>query len=113
MAWKDKPTQKVNSDGGPSDYYDFKDDWVTWNDLADYKAKHQWKEYSFHFGNIGKALYRFGSKNGTTELYDVKKIIYSGLRVMLMMMGKQAVQVYLKELSNDPQFKVEATKDGN
>lgn len=106
MAWadKNKADTSINSDGGPTDYYDFKGEWVTWNDLADHKAKYQWKEYSFHFGNIGKALYRFGEKKGTSELYDVKKIIYSGLRVLLMMCGVETVQAYLKELQEDPQF---------
>jgi hypothetical protein len=28
----------VESDGGPSSYYDFPVDWKTWNDFADYKA---------------------------------------------------------------------------
>ena len=33
------------SDGGPSEYYDFREGWNTWNDFADYKAKEQWKEH--------------------------------------------------------------------
>lgn len=96
---------KVVSDGGPSGYYDFPKGWVTWNDLSDYKSKAQWKEYSFHLANIGKAIYRWGEKEGTTIKYDTKKIIYSGLRVLLMMSSKSEVRGYLKELLEDPQFK--------
>lgn len=93
------------SDGGPASYYDFAEAWVTWNDLADHKAKTQWKAYSFHLGNIGKAIMRWGDKKGTSTLYDTKKIIYSALRVLVMMRGKEAAADYLEKLSNDPQFK--------
>ena len=78
---------KIKSDGGPSDYYDFLEGWKTWNDLADYKAKNQWKEHSFHLGNVGKAIYRWGEKDGTTKSYDTRKIVYSGLRVLMMIEG--------------------------
>jgi len=95
----------IESDGGPSGYYDFPDIWRTWNDLADFKAKRQWKEHSFHLGNIGKALYRWGEKSGTTKNYDAKKIVYSGLRILLMLEGKENVRTYLKDLLNDRQFR--------
>lgn len=98
-------SMKINSDGGPSDYYDFQPDWVTWNDLADYKSKAQWKEHSFHLGNIGKAIFRWGEKNGTTKTYDAKKIIYSALRILLMLEGKKSVKEYLETLLKDEQFK--------
>jgi hypothetical protein len=107
--WRGKQS-KVNSNGGPSSYYDFPGNWRTWNDLADYKAKNQWLEYSFHLGNIGKAIYRWGEKNVTTKNYDVRKIVYSGLRVLLMMEGKEQVQKYLKELQQDPQFQKEESQ---
>jgi len=95
----DKPT------GGPSSYYDYQSDWVTHNDYMDYKAKHQWKEHSFHLGNISKALTRWGDKEGTTKTYDSKKIIYSALRVLMDLEDKKEVQRYLSELANDNQFK--------
>jgi hypothetical protein len=95
----------ITSDGGPSDYYDFRDEWKTWNDLADHKASEQWKEHSFHLGNIGKALYRWGNKSGTTKNYDARKIVYSGLRVLMMLEGKKNVRTYLESLLRDPQFK--------
>lgn len=96
---------KIKSDGGPSTYYDFKDDWVTWNDLADYKSANQWGKYSFHLGNIGKALMRWGDKKGTSPNYDARKIVYSGLRVLVMMEGKARVQQYLDNLREDKQFR--------
>lgn len=95
----------IVSDGGPSTYYDFQRDWKTWNDFADHKAKEQWKEHAFHLGNIGKSICRWGDKKGTTKSYDARKIIYSGLRVLLMLEGKESVQDYLKELSEDEQFR--------
>jgi len=95
---------KIKSDGGSSAYYDFPDDWVTLNDLMDYKAQHQWGPLSFHMGNINKASFRFGEKDGTSKVYDVNKIIYSGLRCKLMLEDKDAVRRYLQELLDDPQF---------
>ena len=94
----------INSDGGPTKYYDFMPEWVTWNDLADYKASEQWKEHSFHLGNIGKAIYRWGEKNGTSKTYDAKKIVYSALRVLMMIEGKENVKAYLQDLLKDSQF---------
>jgi len=95
----------INSDGGPSAYYDFKGGWKTWNDFADYKSTKQWKEHSFHLGNVGKVLCRWGDKLGTTKAYDARKIVYSGLRVLLMLEGKDSVKTYLKSLLDDEQFK--------
>ena len=101
----DTTPKTIQSDGGPSEYYDFDSGWKTWNDFADYKAKHQWKEHSFHLGNIGKSICRWGDKGGTSKEYDTRKIIYSGLRILLMLKGKEAVRTYLKNLLDDPQFK--------
>jgi hypothetical protein len=93
------------SDGGPSAYYDFHSGWSTWNDFADYKAAKQWKEHAFHLGNIGKVLCRWGDKSGTTKNYDARKVVYSGLRVLLMLEGKESVRTYLESLLEDGQFK--------
>ena len=95
----DQPTE-----GGPAEYYDFKPNWVTLNDMNDYKAQHQWGPLSFHMGNISKATYRFGEKGNTSKVYDINKIIYSGLRCKLMLEDKKAVRKYLQQLLDDPQF---------
>jgi len=101
----------IESDGGPSAYYDFEPTWKTWNDFADYKSKAQWKEHSFHLGNVGKSICRWGDKGGTTKAYDARKIVYSGLRVLMMLEGKDAVTKYLEALLNDQQFKQENEND--
>ena len=101
----DKGKSKI-SDGGPSDYYDFPDNWNTLNDFIEYKSEHQWKEHSFHLGNIVKALTRWGDKGGTSLEYDAKKIIYSGCRVLMKIVGKERLRDYLKSLLDDPQFKL-------
>jgi hypothetical protein len=98
-------TSKVTSDGGPAPYYDFPPDWNTFNDFLEYKSVNQWKGYSFHLGNIGKAICRWGDKGGTTETYDAKKIIYSGCRVLKMMVGTEKLREYLQSLLDDDQFK--------
>jgi len=94
----------ISSDGGPSDYYDFQEGWKTWNDFADSKSSTQWKEHSFHLGNVGKVLCRWGDKSGTSRAYDARKIVYSGLRILMMLCGKDEVKAYLRRLLDDPQF---------
>lgn len=104
LNWSCEPLAQ-KQEGGPATYYDFEEGWVTWNDLADFKSTNQWKEHSFHLGNVGKAIYRWGSKGGTSKSYDTRKIIYSGLRVLMMLEGKAKTVDYLNELLNDNQFK--------
>lgn len=68
--------QKITSDGKATEYYDFPEDAVTLNDLIEYK------NMSFAQGNIFKATYRLGQKNGIDELYDLNKIIYYAERMI-------------------------------
>ena len=92
--------------GGPSSYYDFPySKWVTGNDQMEYMAAKRWLEHSLHIKDIFKACLRWGSKVGTGREYDAKKIVYSGLRLLVMLQGKQEVEKFLGELKNDPQFK--------
>lgn len=90
--------------GGPSDYYDFPVA-ETLNDLIENRALNNWGAYGVHLFNVFKACWRWDTKEGTTKLYDAKKIVYSGLRLILMLEGKSEVARYLAELSNDKQFK--------
>lgn len=99
--------QKINSDGGPSSYYDFPSSWGTFNDFIEHKSEHQWKGFSFHLGNVGKAICRWGDKGGTTIEYDAKKIIYSATRVLKMIVGVEKTREYLQTLLDDKQFKQE------
>ena len=93
--------------GGPSLYYDMPyATWVTTNDQMEYLAEHKWGKYAIHLKDIFKGLCRWGDKQGTTPNYDARKIIYYGLRVLMMLEGKANVQKYLSDLKNDPQFKV-------
>ena len=95
---------KVKSDGGPSTYYDFLPDWVTLNDAMEYLAENRWGKYALHLKDSMKACFRFGSKEGADVAYDAKKLVYSGLRLLVMIQGKYAVQEFLDRLSRDPQF---------
>lgn len=95
------------SDGGPSSYYDFEPGWTTFNDFMEHKALHQWGGYALHLKDIGKALCRFGAKEGTTRGYDARKIIYSGLRLLMMIEGKGAVVAELQRLAADKQFQLD------
>ncbi len=98
-------TTPTKSNGGPSSYYDFPQSAVTWNDVAEIKAVTQWGSFSYHMKDIGKAIMRFGAKEGTTNAYDARKIIYSGLRLLGMIEGKDAMRKELLDLLDDPQFK--------
>jgi len=92
--------------GGPSPYYDMPyATWVTTNDQMEYLAEHKWGKYAIHLKDIFKGLCRWGDKQGTTPSYDARKIIYYGLRVLMMLEGKASMQQYLSDLKNDPQFK--------
>jgi len=95
----------IESDGGPASYYDYPEDWNTQNDYIETKSKYQWKEHSFHLGNISKAITRWGDKGGTTIEYDAKKIIYSACRVLMIIVGVNKMRSYLEELLDDKQFK--------
>lgn len=98
----DRP--KIVADGGPQEYYDLPSNWNTFNDFIEYKSLHQWKEHSFHLGNIGKAICRWGDKDGATVEYDAKKIIYSACRVLKNIIGVENLRHYLQKLLDDPQF---------
>lgn len=96
---------KIISDGGMSPYYDYPPDWTTLNDYIEHKSEHQWGKFSFHLANIEKAMCRWGDKAGTTIEYDARKIIYSGCRVLKMIVGVVPLRKYLQQLLDDPQFK--------
>ncbi len=63
-------SSKVKSDGGSSDYYK----------LPEYatELKHliSHKKMNFNVGNIFKAAYRLGEKEGNDLRYDLKKILF-------------------------------------
>lgn len=90
--------QKIESNGGPTQYYDFPDGAITLNDLIEYK------EMDFHRGNVFKACWRWGEKAGTDFLYDTRKIVYSGCRIYMKLAGVESLRNYLQELLDDPQF---------
>lgn len=94
-----------DTSGGPSSYYDFPfKDWVTTNDMMEYLSKHKWGPEAIHLKDIFKGLCRWGEKGGTDTLYDTRKIIYYGARVMRMLVGVSATRDYLQSLLDDKQF---------
>ena len=100
---------KVVSDGGPSSYYDFPSGAITLNDLLEYKGDKQWLGDSFHLSNIVKAAWRWGSKDGATQAYDARKIIYSGARLVLKYAGVKELRKTLQDMLDDPQFQEKDT----
>ena len=87
-------------------YYNFPfKDWSTVNDMVDYLSQKQWGWRSYIFKDIIKACFRFGEKEGTTEAYDAKKIIYYGARLLMSVTDKDTTRKYLQQLLDDKQFK--------
>ena len=69
-------SEKIKSDGKATAYYDFPEGATTLNDIIEYK------DMSFARGNIFKAAYRLGEKQGIDDEYDLNKIIYYANRML-------------------------------
>jgi hypothetical protein len=76
--------QPVKSDGGTTSYYELPPGAKELNDLIEYK------NMNFALGNIFKACYRFGEKDGAEKTYDLNKIIYFAERLKIMVEKGQA-----------------------
>jgi hypothetical protein len=61
---------KVASDGGKTSYYQLPEGATELNDLIEAKGM------GFALGNIFKACYRMGEKDGADVLYDLNKIVF-------------------------------------
>lgn len=94
------------SNGGPSSYYDVfqQGEMKTANDVIETMAKTRWFEHSCHMKDIFKACIRWGAKSGTDKGYDARKIAYSGIRLIVMLEGKENAKKFIQELDNDDQF---------
>lgn len=71
-----KQQDKITSDGKATSYYDFPKGAKTLNDIIEFK------DMNFARGNIFKAVYRLGEKNGIDDEYDLNKIIYYAKRML-------------------------------
>jgi hypothetical protein len=66
----DFPPEKATSDGGSASYYELPIWAQELGDLIEHK------NMNFNRGNIFKAAYRLGDKEGSSELYDLRKIVW-------------------------------------
>jgi hypothetical protein len=64
----------VKSDGGSTSYYNIPEYATDLQDLIEHKRM------EFGLGNIFKACYRFGDKDGTSKRYDLNKMIFFAQR---------------------------------
>ena len=76
--------QPIKSDGGSTSYYALPPGAKELNDLIEYR------NMNFALGNIFKACYRFGEKDGAEKTYDLNKIIYFAERLKIMVENGQA-----------------------
>ena len=72
----------VKSDGGSSSYYKIPEGSKDLLDLIEHK------KMQFGRANIFKACYRLGEKDGTTDRYDLNKIIFFAQRELDRLDGK-------------------------
>ena len=101
----DPTPQGTVSSGGPSSYYDMPfSTFKTTNCQMEYLAENKWGKYGIHLKDIFKGLCRWGDKAGTNSVYDSKKVIYYGTRVLMMLVGVNETREYLQELLDDQQF---------
>lgn len=75
---------KGASDGGRTSYYDLPASATTLAYLIEYRRM------SFNVGNIFKASWRIGLKEGVTDVYDLNKIIYFAQRELAVIAARQA-----------------------
>lgn len=78
-------TNKVKSDGGSTSYYTIPDHATELRHLISAKGM------SFARGNIMKAVYRLGEKEGADILYDIKKIQFFATELQEMYERGEAV----------------------
>ena len=98
--------QEQTTEAKVGSYYNFPfKDWSTVNDMIDHLSQKQWGWRSYIFKDIIKACFRFGQKEGTTEVYDAEKIIYYGCRLLMSVSDKATTRKYLQKLLDDKQFK--------
>lgn len=64
------PDRRIASDGGSTDYYRIPEGATELNDLIEAKRM------GFALGNIFKACYRLGEKQGTDVMYDLEKMAF-------------------------------------
>jgi hypothetical protein len=66
----------IKSDGGSTSYYQLPEGATELNDLIEFK------KMSFALGNVFKACYRLGEKEGADLLYDLNKIVFFANRMI-------------------------------
>lgn len=74
----------VKSDGGSTSYYSIPEYARDLQDLIEHKRM------EFGLGNIFKACYRFGDKDGTSKRYDLNKIIFFAQRELARLDREEA-----------------------
>lgn len=74
---------KKTSDGSSTDYYKIPEGSVDLIDLIEFK------NMNFAVGNIFKACYRLGQKEGNDDAYDLRKIIFFAERELKRIGAKQ------------------------
>jgi len=70
MKKKLTKVNKIKSDGGSSRYYEIPRGAKELQDLVEHR------NMNFSIGNIFKAVYRLGLKEGNDDLYEVRKILW-------------------------------------
>jgi hypothetical protein len=78
-------SNKTLSDGSSTDYYKIPEGATDLIDLIEHK------NMSFGVGNIFKACYRLGEKDGINAAYDLRKIIFFAKRALAAVERDQSI----------------------
>lgn len=84
-----KATKKIASTGGSTKYYDLPSGCKTLYDLIEQRPQ---GVMNFSEGNVFKAVWRMGSKEGIDDLYDWEKIKFCAEREIARLKKARAVQ---------------------
>ena len=77
---------KTSDGGSTQSYYGFPRNSRDIGDLIDFK------DMNYNIGNIFKACYRLGEKQGTSKAYDLRKIMFFATRELEKLEGSSTAQ---------------------
>lgn len=91
-------SSKTLSDGSSTDYYKLPAGATDLIDLIEHK------NMSFAIGNIFKACYRFGEKDGIDKAYDLRKIIFFAKRALAQLEAQSPADVVDEQAATDEEL---------
>lgn len=86
---------KINTNGGSSSYYELPKEATQLQDLIEHR------NMNGNIKDIFKACYRMGCKEGTTDIYDCRKMVYYSLRELGRLTSRKDYITLAEEVIGD------------